>query len=48
MHRPMGLLALGRLERRISEVVGLPVDLVPESALRPDLAERVLAEAVAL
>jgi len=48
MHRPMGLMALGRLERRISEQIGLPVDLVPESALRPDLAERVRAEAVPL
>lgn len=48
MHRPMGLMALGRLERRVETVVGMPVDLVPESALRPDLVERVLVEAVAL
>lgn len=48
MGHPMSLLELGRLESRIAELVGVPVDLVPESSLRPDLRERVIAEAVLL
>ncbi len=45
---PMSLMRLGRLEQDISHLVGVEVDLVPESALKPHLRERVLAEAVAL
>ncbi len=48
MHKPLSLLSLERLERRISNAVGLPVDLVPDSALRPEHRERALAEAVPL
>lgn len=48
MREPLSLLELGTLESQISALVGADVDLVPESALRPDLRERVLAEAVAL
>jgi predicted nucleotidyltransferase len=48
MERPLSLLALGRLERQIADLVELPVDLVPDSALRPELRDRVLAEAVPL
>jgi predicted nucleotidyltransferase len=48
MERPLSLLALGRLERQIADLVGLPVDLVPDSALRPELRDRALAEAVPL
>ena len=48
MNRPLSLMQLGRLEQRISDLLGTPVDLVPESALRPDLRERVYAEAVSL
>jgi predicted nucleotidyltransferase len=33
------------LERSLSELLGAPVDLVPSTALRPDLRDRVLAEA---
>lgn len=46
--RPLSLMDLGRLEARISELLGAEVDLVPESALRPDLHERVAREAVLL
>ena len=46
--QPLGLLALGRLEARISELVDAEVDLVPESMLRHDLRQRVLDEAVPL
>lgn len=48
MDRPLSLMELGRLEQRLAEVIGVPVDLVPDSTLRPDLQDRVLAEAVAL
>ncbi len=45
---PLSLMRLGRLEHDISHLVGVKVDLVPDSALKPNLRERVLAEAVAL
>lgn len=46
MGSPLSLMELGLLESRIAELVGAPVDLVPASALRPDLRDRVLVEAV--
>jgi len=48
MGRPLSLMQLGALEASVSEVVGVAVDLVPESALRPEFRERILAEAVTL
>ena len=48
MGTPMGLMELGALERRLSELLGAPVDLIPSAALRPDLRDRVLAQAVPL
>ncbi len=48
MGTAMGLMELGALERRLSELLGADVDLIPAAALRPDLRDRVLAEAVAL
>ena len=48
MGTPMGLMELGALERRLSELLGAPVDLIPAAALRPDLRDRVLAQAVSL
>jgi hypothetical protein len=48
MGTTLSLMELGLLEQRIAEVVGAPVDLVPSGALRPDLRDRVLAEAVPL
>ena len=48
MGTPMGLMELGALERRLSELLGAPVDLIPSGALRPDLRDRVLAQAVPL
>jgi uncharacterized protein len=44
----MGLLKVARLERLVSELVGIPVDIVPRDDLRPDFKERVLGEAVPL
>ena len=46
--RSVGLFEQARLAQRLSEVVGTPVDLVIESSLKPELAERVLQEAVPL
>ena len=48
MNHPLSLLELGTLERQIGDLVGAEVDLVPEAALRPDLRERALSEAVPL
>ena len=43
---PPGLFGFVRLERHLSEIVGRPVDLVMETALKPRLREKILAEAV--
>ncbi len=48
MGQPLSLMELGALERRLEDAIGAPVDLLPDTAIRPDLRERVLAEAVAL
>lgn len=40
----LGLMELASLERRVEELLGVPVDLVTESELRQELRERVLAE----
>lgn len=45
---PLSLMEVGRLEQRISDTLGVPVDLVEEGQLRPDLRDRVLREAVAV
>ena len=48
MGRPLSLIQLGRLENEISTMLGVPVDLVPESALRTEFRDQVLSQAVAL
>ena len=48
MRRPLSLMQLGTLEQRLAELVGVTVDLVPDTAIRPVLRERILAEAVLL
>lgn len=49
MGGPLSLMELGRLEQRLAAAIGIPVDLVPDSAIRPDLRSgRILAEAVPL
>ena len=45
---PMNLMQLGQLEQQISAPAGLPVDLLPDRALRPAVRARVLADAVPL
>ncbi|MCA0295225.1 MAG: nucleotidyltransferase domain-containing protein [Actinobacteria bacterium] len=39
---------LGELERRLSELLDAKVDLVPDSEVRPEVRNRVFAEAVLL
>ena len=48
MRRPLSLMQLGTLEQRLAELVGVTVDLVPDTAIRPELRDRILAEAVLL
>jgi predicted nucleotidyltransferase len=42
----VGLFAFVRLKRRLSELLGCPVDLVTPDALHPALREDILREAV--
>jgi hypothetical protein len=42
----VGLFAFARLQRRLSQILGRPVDLVTPDALHPALKDRVLKEAV--
>ncbi len=44
----MGLLELGALERELSEIAGMKVDLVPFDGLRPNVRAEVELEAVEL
>lgn len=44
----VGLFKLGRLEREIVDLLGLPVDLVPRSDLKPGVREEVLRELISL
>lgn len=46
--QPLGLFALARVEHTLGELIGRPVDLVLDDAIRPDLAETVLSSAVKL
>lgn len=44
--RPVGLFALARLRMALEEWLGRPVDLLTLDALRPEIRERVLHEAL--
>ena len=48
MGRPLGLTDLAMLEERLGEILGVPVDLVPDTNIRPVMRERILSEAVPL
>jgi predicted nucleotidyltransferase len=45
-NRPIGLFEFVRLQRQLGELVGHQVDLVTAAALKPQLRERILHEAV--
>jgi len=44
--RPIGLFEFVRLQRELSQRVGRKVDLVTTAALKPQLRDRILQEAV--
>lgn len=44
--RPPTLWMLGELRDYLTDVLGVPVDIVTEKGLKPKIRERVLAEAV--
>jgi predicted nucleotidyltransferase/DNA-binding XRE family transcriptional regulator len=45
---PVGVVALGRIRSAASEVLGMPVDVVPSDSLRKSIRDEVLGEAVPL
>ena len=42
--RPVGFVRFIRLEKRLSELFGMPVDLVTKKALKPHIGKRILQE----
>ena len=44
----VGLFALGRMRSEAERILGSSVDIVPANSLKPDVAERVLADAIPL
>jgi len=45
-NRPIGLLHYARIRRRLSEILGNEVDLVTSSALRDEMRDEILQEAI--
>ena len=45
---PLSLMELNALNARVGEVLGVSVDLIPDTAISPALRERILAEAIPL
>lgn len=48
MNEPLSLMQLSALGNRIGALLGVSVDLVPDTAVSPPLRDRILAEAVPL
>lgn len=48
MDEPLSLMQLSALSDRLGVLLGVPVDLVPDTAVHPALRDRILAEAVPL
>ncbi len=44
--RPVGLFQFFRVQQRLSELLGRPVDLVMKEAIKPQFRARILEEAV--
>jgi len=44
----MGLVALGRLQAELEEILGVPVDIVPERDLKPRVRARIEGDVVPL
>ncbi len=47
-HKPLGLLAQSRLQAEATQILGAPVDIVFDHAIRPDVRDRIVNEAVLL
>lgn len=48
LDRPLGLIGLARLQQELEDILGLPVDLVPDDGLKPDVQAAVERDAVSL
>jgi predicted nucleotidyltransferase/DNA-binding XRE family transcriptional regulator len=48
LDRPVGLIGLARLQHELEEILGAPVDLVPDDGLKPDVRAAVERDAVVL
>lgn len=48
LDRPTGLIGLARLQHELEEILGAPVDLVPDDSLKPDVRAAVDRDAVTL
>jgi hypothetical protein len=48
LDRGVGLVGLAGLTRDLTELLGVPVDVVPADALKTRIRDEVLAEAIAL
>lgn len=44
VEKPMGLFKFVHLKNHLTELLGIPVDLVMKSALKPALSQRILQE----
>lgn len=45
---PIGLFAQSRIEAELTDMLGVKVDFALQDTLRPDVTDRILAEAVPL
>jgi predicted nucleotidyltransferase len=46
LEKPMGFFKFVKLERYLSELLGVKVDLVTKNALKPYIGQRILAEVI--
>jgi predicted nucleotidyltransferase len=44
--RPIGLFHFFRVQRRLEQILGCPVDLVMRDAVKPQLRDRIFGEAI--
>jgi uncharacterized protein len=44
LEKPIGLLRFMKLERTLSELLGIPVEMVTKKALKPHIGKRILQE----
>jgi predicted nucleotidyltransferase len=47
-HKTPGLLKFVKLENHLSDLLGIKVDLVMKDALKPNIGQRIIKEAVAV